>query len=269
MKRIFKDRVVVVTGAAGGIGREIVRELLKRGAIVVAVDINPDSLRQLKKEMEKSGKIFTYDVDITDFDQVQKLADSVHEKIGKITYIFNNAGAVHRSLFIDTRVEVFRKVIDVNLWGATHITKAFIRDVIETKGAIEVTSSVAGFAPLYGRTFYSASKYALHGLFETLRSELRGTGVTVTIVTPGFTRTPFEQAALGADGKRRTRPRKKVGKYLTPQKVAKAIVRGIERKRRLVIISPVARLSYLLTRCCPVVYEYLMYRSVKDEFNKE
>ena len=266
MKRDFRGKVAVVTGAGGGIGREIVKELLHRGAKVVAVDINPGLLKRLRENLGRYGALYTYRIDITDFNSVKDLAGNVHREVGKVSYIFNNAGAVHRSLFVETKVEVFKKVVDVNLWGSTYITKVFINDVIENRGAIEVTASVAAFAPLYGRTFYAASKYALRGLFETLRSELKETGVTVTIVAPGFTKTPFEQAAMGPDGSRLKRPRKKVGKYLKPEKVARKIVKSVERNKKFVVLSTVGKLSYLFTRCCPSLYEFLMYKSVKGEF---
>ncbi len=263
----FKDRVAVVTGAGGGIGSEIVKWLLLKDAIVVAIDINPGLLKKLERRFVDFGdRLHTYRVDITDYTSVKELARRVNQEVGKVSFLFNNAGAVHRSLFFETKIEVFRRVLDVNLWGATYMTKVFLRDIIENRGAIEVTSSVAGFAPLYGRTFYSASKYALHGLFETLRVELWGTGVSITIVCPGFTRTPFEQAALGADGDKVRKPRKKVGKYLKPERVGKLIVRAVEREKRLVVVSMVGKLSYFLSRCCPGFYEWLMYRSVRDEF---
>ncbi len=134
---------------------------------------------------------------------------------------------------------------------------------------IIVISSVAGFAPLLGRTGYSASKHALHGLFDSLRAELSGTGVGVLLVCPGFTATNIDKSALDADGRPTTHPQSKVGQVAKPANVAEAVLRAAEQNRRLLVLSRVGRLSRLISKLYPALYERLMIRSVRSELERD
>src|SRR5690606_35757928 len=131
--------------------------------------------------------------------------------------------------------------MDVNFFGAVNCTKAALPSLRERRGIIVVTSSVAGLAPLLGRTGYAASKHALDGLFESLRGELAPDGITVTLVCPGFTESPFEANALGARGERISRPRSKVGRQASTDEVAEAFFRAASSERPLVVLSAVGR----------------------------
>jgi NAD(P)-dependent dehydrogenase (short-subunit alcohol dehydrogenase family) len=157
--------------------------------------------------------------------------------------------------------------MDVNFFGALHVAKAALPSLLERRGLLIVTSSIAGFAPLLGRTGYCASKYALHGLFETLRCELAPHGVEVLIVCPGFTATGIERAALGADGGPADRPQSRVGGQASPERVADAVVRAAARGRRLLVLSPTGLAARVLTRVWPRGYERLMTRSLRSELD--
>jgi NAD(P)-dependent dehydrogenase (short-subunit alcohol dehydrogenase family) len=191
--------------------------------------------------------------------------DSVIERYGRIDVLVNNAGAVHRSLFRDTDVEVYRKVMDVNFFGSLHCTRAALPHLLQSRGLIVVTSSIAGVAPLYGRTGYAASKHALHGLFESLRCELSDTGVRVMMVCPSFTRSGFEQAAMGPHGDPAGTRRSMTGKLAEPAEVADAVVRAAGRGRDLVVLSFLGKLSYYLSRLAPGWYSRGMVRRLKDQ----
>jgi short-subunit dehydrogenase len=122
--------------------------------------------------------------------------------------------------------------------------------------------------PLLGRTAYCASKHALHGLFETLRGELRGQGVQVMIACPGFTRTNLQSKALDGQGRVAAYPRTQVGREASPDQVADRIFQGAEKRKRRIILSPAGKFSYLLFQFAPVFYERLMAKKLGEEIRR-
>jgi NAD(P)-dependent dehydrogenase (short-subunit alcohol dehydrogenase family) len=119
---------------------------------------------------------------------------------GGVDVLVNNAGISHRSLFEDTDPAVLRRVMEVNFFGAVHMTHAALPQLLARRGVVAALSSVAGYAPLLGRTGYCASKHALHGFFDTLRTEVQERGVQVTLICPSFIATGIGAAGLGASG---------------------------------------------------------------------
>jgi short-subunit dehydrogenase len=156
----------------------------------------------------------------------------------------------------------------VNYFGSLYCTQAALPQLMRHEGLIIVISSVAGFAPLVGRTGYAASKHALHGLFETLRAELRGTGVDVSLVCPGFIATNIDRNALGGDGHAARHPQSRVGRVARPEDVAEAVFRAALRGKRLVVLSRVGKITWLLTRCLPSLYEGIMVRAFRSELDE-
>ncbi len=260
----FADRVVVVTGGAGGIGRALCARFLDSGARVAALDLDGEGLDELARDLG-SERLMTVRVDITNPDQTRSALDEVIARYGSVDVLVNNAGLVHRSSFRETEPSVFRRVMEVNYFGSINVTKAALPSLIERRGVIVVISSVAGLVPLFGRSGYSASKHALHGLFESLRAELADDGVDVLMVCPSFTTTPFEARALGPQGERVARPRSKVGKEATPESVAAAIHDATLARRRLLVLSPVGKVAVWLSRIAPSLYQRSMTKSLKSE----
>ena len=145
------------------------------------------------------------------------------------------------------------------------IENSTLESLIKAKGIIIVNESIAGVAPLLGRTGYSASKHALHGLFTSLRCELRHKGVHVMIVCPGFIRTNLQTRALGGDGNIATHEQTKIGKEDTPENVAKQIVNGIIKRKSILVLTFMGKIGYLVSRFSPLLYEHLMTRKFKKE----
>jgi NAD(P)-dependent dehydrogenase (short-subunit alcohol dehydrogenase family) len=129
-------------------------------------------------------------------------------------------------------------------------------------------SSIAGLAPLYGRSGYSASKHAMHGLFESLGAEVAAKGVDVLMVCPSFVESKLEASTLGADGERITRPRTKVGKLGDPRDVAAEILKAARAGRKRLVLTPVGKTSAVLSRLAPGLYERLMVRSLRGEIDE-
>lgn len=264
--RDLTTAVVVITGAAGGLGSAMARRFASTGARLALLDIDEDRLDALASDLP--GDVTTAVCDLTDVDAVKAAFETIEERFGGVDVLVNNAGLTHRSAFVETDPAVLRRVMEVNYFGAVHATKATLDSIIERRGAIVAISSVAGFAPLLGRTGYAASKHALHGFFETLRAELRGTGVDVTIVAPTFVDTSFREHTLDGDGSITTHPQSRVGPMLTPGQVADAVVEAVARGRRLVVLGTVGKLTRLLMRISPASYEWIMVRSLRSELER-
>ncbi len=268
-KRNYQGKTVVVTGGAGGLGAAFARQFATLGAKVALLDLDGAAARRVAVEVGAAGaEALGLACDVTDAAACQAAMDQVSQRLGGIDLLINNAGITHRSAFKDTSPQVFAKVMAVNYLGSLHCTKAALPSLLARQGQIAVISSVAGVAPLYGRSGYAAAKHALHGLFETLRVELAGTGVTVTIICPGFTNTGIAHAALDGDGSVTKHRQSTVGKIATPQEVARALHRAVAQEKRLVVLSTVGKLTYLINKFWPAQYERMMLKSLRNELER-
>jgi NAD(P)-dependent dehydrogenase (short-subunit alcohol dehydrogenase family) len=270
VSRDFRDKTVVITGAAGGIGSAFARRFGQAGARLGLLDLSAEGLEPLSSDLCARGiENVAVACDVTDPADCQAAIARVINSYGGIDVLVNNAGIGHRSAFRDTNLDVFRRVMAVNFFGSLYCAKAALESLIERKGLIIVISSIAGFSPLYGRSGYSASKHALHGLFDSVRTELAQTGVDVMIVCPGFTETPISTSALGADGRITVHPRSTYGRIAQPEEVADAVFGAACRgKKRLLILSSVGRLTRIVHKMFPGLYERLMSRSLSSELRR-
>jgi NAD(P)-dependent dehydrogenase (short-subunit alcohol dehydrogenase family) len=256
---------VLISGAASGIGRAIATRFARDGSAVAIADLDGEGAEGVARELRATGaRASGHRCDVRDPAQCRAVVDAAVAAHGRIDVVVNNAGISHRSRFVDTDPEVLRRVMDVNLFGAVHLTQAALPQIVEHRGVIVAISSVAGFAPLVGRTGYAASKHALHGLFDSLRAELAGTGVAVVLVCPGFTDTAIDRHALGADGAAATTSKQVVGRLARPEEVADAVADAVRRRARLTLVGRVARASFLLARWAPRAFERLMRRRAAE-----
>jgi len=267
MNRVYlKDKVAVITGGASGIGLATCWELARQGARIAMLDMDEKNLYVQQQVFSDQGyQILVIVCDVTKEVDCNAAINQVLNEFGKIDILFNNAGITQRGLFEKTDIAVFRKVMDVNFFGSLYCTKAALPNLIQTKGIIVVNESIAGVAPLLGRTGYSASKHALNGLFTSLRCELRHKGVHVMIVCPGFIQTNLQTRALGSDGKIAGHAQTMVGKADTPENAARQIVKGIIKKKPILVITFIGKLGYLVSRLFPLLYERIMTRQFKKE----
>lgn len=263
---IFSGKVIAVTGAASGIGLAICRRFGRAGAQVALIDLDEKRVRFQAKAFQEAGiKAEPFPCDISREEDCSRTIQSVLDLYGGIDILVNNAGITQRSAFIHTQSAVYHKVMAINFFGALYCTQGAINSLIARKGSIVVTSSHAGYAPLLGRTGYSASKHALHGLFETLRTEVRDLGVHVMMLCPGFTKTNLQDRALGGDGAVTRHPQSKVGREDSPEQVAEKVFKGVIKRKALLVLTPVGKMTYWLSRLAPGLYENIMAKQLKQE----
>ncbi|WP_373387270.1 SDR family oxidoreductase [Pseudomonas alcaligenes] len=258
--KVFERKVVLITGGCAGIGRALAMRFAQAGARLVILDLQRDGLDSLVQHLSDHHNCEALGLvcDVADAQAVQRAVAQALERFGGIDVLVNNAGITHRSTFAETEMAVFQRIMAVNYFGAVHCTKAALPSLIARRGQVVVLSSLSGFAPLLYRSAYNASKHALHGLFETLRAELKGSGVNVMLVCPGFTATDLRKNALVGDGSVSQQPPLAIGKVASAQDVAEAIYRGALRRRRLLVLSNVNWRARLLARFFPRLFERVL-----------
>ncbi len=258
--KVFDRKVVLITGGCAGIGRALAIRLAQAGARLVILDLQQAALDSLVQHLadHHNAEALGLLCDVADAEAVQRAVALVVERFGGIDVLVNNAGITHRSTFAETSLEVFQRVMAVNYFGALYCTQAALPSLIARGGQIIVLSSLSGIAPLLYRSAYNASKHALHGLFETLRFELKGSGVNVMLVCPGFTATDLRKNALVGDGSVAAQPPLAMGKVASPLDVAEAIYHGALKRRRLLVLSNVDWRARVLARFFPRLFERVL-----------
>ena len=252
----FHHKTVVITGACGGIGRALALRFGEAGARIALVDIRDEELAAFAEHLESRNiSAQGYHCDIRDQEQVQRCFQRITDDFPSIDLLINNAGVTHHSSFEETDLTVFRTLMDINYFGALHCTRAALDSLIISQGQIITMSSMSGFAPLWFRSAYAASKHALHGLFDCLRVELREKGVHVMLVCPGFTATDIYNNALQADGSVTSHPLEMTGKATTPADVGDEIYRAARKRKRLLVMSNVDWRARLFARLLPGLFE--------------
>ncbi|GHE44833.1 SDR family oxidoreductase [Streptomyces griseoaurantiacus] len=264
----FAGRLVLVTGAAAGIGRATALAFAEAGARVIAVDRNGEGAARTVELARRAGapEARAEVVDVGDERAMEKLAERVAATDGVVDVLVNNAGIGFAGAFLDTTAEDWRRVLDVNLWGVLHGCRLFGRQMAERGegGHLVNVASAAAYLPSRALSAYGTSKAAVLMLSECLRAELAGRGIGVSAVCPGFVHTDITSTArfAGTDAReeqrRRERARRLYGlRGYPPEKVAAAVLRAVAEDRALVPVTPEARLGRLLSRVAPGVLRAL------------
>jgi short-subunit dehydrogenase len=251
--RDFREKVVVITGGGGGLGRALAQEFSSRKAKVCILDVDAKGLSETKDLIEsRGGEVFIHFCDVSQKTQVFSVFEKIRSEVGPIYCLVNNAARTHLSPFHKTDVEVLEKIITINLLGAIYCTKAAIHDIIAQKGIIIGISSVCGFAPVAGRCAYAASKHGLSGFLNTLRTEVAKYGVSVLVVYPSYLRTDLHKNALARD------MRLIIPEMLEPEEAASKIVRAAEEDQRMLLLGMMAEMAWNLYKEDMEKYEKIM-----------
>jgi NAD(P)-dependent dehydrogenase (short-subunit alcohol dehydrogenase family) len=269
-QRDFLGKVVVITGAGGGLGRALARSFAAAGARIAALDLDAAGAEALAAELRsEGGQALGLACDVTDAGACERAISEVIRSWGKVDVLINNAGITHRSAYRRTDPAVIRRVMEVNFFGSVHCTRAALDALLESRGLIIVISSVAGFAPLIARTGYAAAKHALHGFFESLRTELTDDGVGVLMVCPSFIATGIDRNALGGDGRPARHAQQIAGARARAEDVATDILHAAENGKHLLLPGRTAKLAWWLSRLAPGYYARVMARRLRAEMDGE
>ncbi|MEE1837403.1 SDR family oxidoreductase [Streptomyces sp. SP17KL33] len=258
----FGGQLVLVTGAAGGIGRATALAFAEAGARVVAVDLDAEGAARTAESARQVGapEAWAETVDVSDEQAMEKLAKKVAAEHGVVDVLVNNAGIGLSGSFLDTTFEEWRKVLDVNLWGVIHGCRLFGRQMTERGqgGHIVNIASAAAYLPSRSLPAYSTSKAAVLMLSECLRAELAGQGIGVSAICPGIVNTGITSTARfagfdAAEEKRRQRRAAKLYglRNYPPEKVAEAVLRAVVRNQAVVPVTPEARGGRFMARFTP------------------
>lgn len=250
MSSYFKNKVVIVTGGTDGIGKALVEELISVGAKVSTCGRNHDKLYQLQTEFA-SADLHTMVADVSNENDCRRFIEMTHKMFGSIDVLINNAGISMRAELKDATTDVIRKVMDINFFGAVYCTKYALPFLIERKGTVVGVSSIAGYRGLPGRSGYSASKHALQGWLEAIRTELLDSGVNVMWVCPGFTTSNIRNAALTKDGETQGDSPMDEGKMMTARDCAQRILIAIEKRKRTVVMTFQGKQTVFLNKFFP------------------
>lgn len=222
---------IVVTGGGNGVGRELVLQLLAKGATVFAADINLEALNETVKISGNNKKLFIYAVDISDKEAVNAFAAKVIEEHKKVDGVINNAGIIQPFTYLnELEMDRIEKVMNINYYGMLYMVKAFLPYLLKRPEAhIVNVSSMGGFLPVPGQSVYGASKAAVKLLSEGLSSELSGTNVKVSVIIPGGIATDIKKNSnieyhVSSESS-------KSNMVLTPQKAAELIIKAMEKKK--------------------------------------
>jgi short-subunit dehydrogenase len=260
----FRDKVVAITGGSDGIGKALIEVLIPLGARIATCGRNYDKLYQLQMEYAQN-MLHAIVCDVSKETDCQRFIESTIKTFGGIDILINNAGVSMRALVNDLDVEVIRKVMDVNFFGAVYCTKFALSSLIERKGTIVGVSSIAGYRGLPGRSAYSASKFALQGWLEALRTEMLEEHVHVMWVCPGFTTSNIRHAALDPQGNPYGETSMDEGKMMPAHEVAQHILVAIEKKKRTMVMTFNGKRTVLMNRFFPSLTDKLVRKFFYDK----
>jgi dehydrogenase/reductase SDR family protein 7B len=257
----FAGQVVWITGASQGIGASLARAFAKEGARLVLTARSREDLEQVALSCTPA-QVAVLPADLSDLDALDALSARAIQAFGQVDVLVNNAGISQRGRAVHTDLSVLQRLMDLNFFAPIALTRAVLPAMLERgRGQIAVTSSVAGHVGTPLRSGYCASKHAIQGWFDSLRAELHGTGVGVTILSPGYIRTDISLRALAEDGS----PHGKLGagnaKGIHPDRCAARMVDAIAAGRREVFIGGWEIAAVYLKRWLPGLVARLIHRA--------
>ena len=249
----YSRKVVVITGASSGIGKEVAKEFAKLNAFLALVSRDKNKLEETAKELSKyKTEILICPCDVSQKDQVSKMSKNILDKFGNIDVLVNNAGFGIYGSIVETKIEEIESQMATNYFGMIYCTKAFLPKMLENKcGHIVNVASVAASFGIPAMASYCASKFAMLGFSESLYHELRGTGVGITVVSPIMVRTSFfDHNSFG-----------KMPRYstaLSANTVAKAVVRASSSPRLEIVVPQIIRIAIWMKQTFPYLINLIV-----------
>ncbi len=261
----INGKVAWVTGASSGIGEALVYELSKEGAKVVISARRKEVLDEVKNNCANPNNVLIIPLDLAEMDEFNIKVQEVLSRFGSIDLLFNNGGISQRSMALDTSLEVDRKIMEIDYFGTIALTKNVAPHMVKQKsGHIIVTTSLVGKFGSPWRSSYAAAKHALHGFFDSLRTELHPDNVKVTLICPGFIKTDVSVNALGSDGKPTGEMDNAQANGMSASDCAQHIIKAVKKEKLETVIGGTERFGVLLKRFMPNLFaKVILKRNVR------
>jgi short-subunit dehydrogenase len=256
----FATAVIWITGASSGIGEAIALALARYEGVRLVLSARREE--ELHRVAQQTGlpasDVLVLPLDMTDTERLPAMVAAVYQQFGRIDYVFQNAGITQRSAVADTDLLVYKRLMEVNFFGVVALTKAILPGMLaQGSGHFVVTSSVAGKLATKQRSGYCASKHALHGFFDSLRAETATAGLRVTLVCPGYIRTPISFHALGANGQVHGKMDDNQEKGMAPDVFARQLLQAVARNKEEVYIGGKETYAIYLKRFFPGLLSWI------------
>jgi dehydrogenase/reductase SDR family protein 7B len=258
--------VAVITGASSGIGKACAEVFAAKGYTVVICARNQEKLDKVAAQLRGKGyTILEVIADISKEDDCKRLIDETISHYQRIDVLINNAGLSMRGLFEHTDLEVLRKLMDTNFWGTVYCTKYALPHLLKQHGSVVGVSSIAGKKGLPGRTGYSASKFAMEGFLDTLRTENLKKGLHVLVACPGFTATDIRNSSLNANGSEQGESPRDEKTMMSSDTVALHIFNAVRARKRDLVLTREGKLTILLNKFMPGILDRMVYNHMAKE----
>ena len=261
----FKDKVIIITGASSGIGRELAYQLAAQGACLSLAGRNVERLEAAKTEcLKRGGEAIAVQTDVSVPEQCAALVQRTVDEFGRIDTLVNNAGITMWAYFEEVRdLSIFEQIMRVNYLGSLYCTHYALPHLKQTKGLIVGISSLAGKTGVPTRSGYSASKHAMAGFFDSMRIELAPYGVSVSMIYPGFVASEVRARAFGPDGKPLATSPVREGEVMTVEKCATLIVGVMAQRKRELVMTLRGKLGQWLKLIAPGLVDRIASRAIQ------
>jgi len=262
----MKDRRIILTGASEGIGRALALALASRGARLALAARDRERLESLAQECRaRGGEALAIPTDVTNQQDLEWLVAETVKSFGGLDAVIHNAGITMWSRFDALQdFTIFERIMEVNYLAPVRLTALTLPHLRQSRGLIVAIASLAGLTGVPERSGYAASKHAMIGFFDSLRIELAGTGVDVSVVAPDFVVSEIHKRAIGPDGEPLGASPMMQRKIMTADECAARIVRAMEKRQRLLLMSRRGRLGRWLKLLAPAVIDRIAARAIRQ-----
>ena len=257
---------VLITGGTSGIGRACALAFGRAGYQVAITGRDEARLAATAQALSEAGIInLPIRADVGDEAAAERAVRETVARFGGLDVLLNNAGISMRARFQDADLEVIKQLMQTNFFGMVFTTKFALPHLLASKGSIVGISSIAGYRGLPGRTGYSASKFAMNGFLESLRTELLDQGVHVLTAAPGFTASNIRQTALAADGSSQGESPRDEGAMMSSETVADEILTAVRQHKRTLVLTGQGKFVVFMNKWLPGLMDRLVLRSFQKE----
>jgi short-subunit dehydrogenase len=262
----MKGRRIILTGASEGIGRALALELAARGARLALAARDRDRLESLAQECRARGAdALAVPTDVTNTQDLEWLVAESLKAFGGIDAVVHNAGITMWSRFDALAdLSIFERIMEVNYHAPVRLTALTLPHLRASRGLIVAIASLAGLTGVPERSAYSGSKHAMVGFFDSLRIELAGTGVDVSVIAPDFVVTEIHKRAIGPDGEPLGTSPMQQSKIMTAEECARQIVRAMEKRRRQLLMSARGKLGMWLKLLAPGLIDRIAAKAIRQ-----